>query len=853
MAEIANLGFRADTSELADAKAELHAIAPAAKKAEKAADDLGKAFGGAAAGAARMSSATDKAAASEGRFEAAASGATAATNSEAAAMNAASGAIERKAGWISRLISRLRGVGPASSSAAAGVRNVTQAANDNAGAMRANVGNIAAQFQDIGVTAQMGMSPMMIALQQGTQLSAVFAQSGQSAFKTIAMAIGQVLSPVSLLTIGLVGLLAAGVQAVDWIKLLKGVLNDLADILPTIAPYVLGIGAAFALWNLPAIISGVVGLTKAMWGLVASMLAALGIPGAIILGFAAIIAAANIWRDDLTKMIGIDIVGVVKKAVNFIIGGFVGGYKAIVATWDKIPGALGDATYEAVNFVLRGIQLLINNSIDQINKLIRAAKTVGLLPIFSPEMSRIGDLSIGNPYAGQAKAWNEEANAIIAKEQGKDWVGNFVDGAMSLGKWAADKLRGLAAGLGSDGKKDKDKKDKKAGKTDAEREAEAFAKLVTGAENYVRAKQAEEKALGLTALAAAELKHRTDLINQATQQGIPITDARKKKIEELAAAMAKADMSFENAKAFKEATEAAKKRQQDLNDELKMVGMTVEETIRYRNEVIWLREEKEKLKNATPAQVKALEEYARGMSQTEIAIERARKQAELAREALDFAKDATRGFIDDLKTGLVQGENIFKTFGNAVLNVLDKIIDRMLDMALDQLFSPQGGGGGFFGDIMGSLFSVFGGSGLGDGVRSAASYTSSDFGFDFSFAKGGAFTNAIYRKPTMFSFANGTALGEMGEAGPEAVMPLKRGPDGSLGVQMYNDMQSSGAAANAMRLELVVRAEEGKMFKPTVEAIAEEKSVQVTKAGIAQYDQTMPQRMLQISNDDRAR
>ena len=34
----------------------------------------------------------------------------------------------------------------------------------------------------------------------------------------------------------------------------------------------------------------------------------------------------------------------------------------------------------------------------------------------------------------------------------------------------------------------------------------------------------------------------------------------------------------------------------------------------------------------------------------------------------------------------------------------------------------------------------------------------------------------------MFKFANGGQFGVMGEAGPEAVMPLRRGPDGSLGV-----------------------------------------------------------------------
>ena len=44
-----------------------------------------------------------------------------------------------------------------------------------------------------------------------------------------------------------------------------------------------------------------------------------------------------------------------------------------------------------------------------------------------------------------------------------------------------------------------------------------------------------------------------------------------------------------------------------------------------------------------------------------------------------------------------------------------------------------------------------------------------------AFARGG-----VVDKPTLFPFAKGTGL--MGEAGPEAIMPLKRGADGKLGV-----------------------------------------------------------------------
>jgi lambda family phage tail tape measure protein len=50
-----------------------------------------------------------------------------------------------------------------------------------------------------------------------------------------------------------------------------------------------------------------------------------------------------------------------------------------------------------------------------------------------------------------------------------------------------------------------------------------------------------------------------------------------------------------------------------------------------------------------------------------------------------------------------------------------------------------------------------------------------------AFAKGGTFTNQIVDSPTLFKFAKGTGL--MGEAGPEAIMPLKRDSQGNLGVR----------------------------------------------------------------------
>lgn len=71
-----------------------------------------------------------------------------------------------------------------------------------------------------------------------------------------------------------------------------------------------------------------------------------------------------------------------------------------------------------------------------------------------------------------------------------------------------------------------------------------------------------------------------------------------------------------------------------------------------------------------------------------------------------------------------------------------------------------------------------------------------------AFAKGGAFTNSIVTEPTNFRFAKGGGfgLGLMGEAGPEAIMPLKRAADGSLGVSA----EGFGGGDVAMMMKVVI-------------------------------------------------
>ena len=79
-----------------------------------------------------------------------------------------------------------------------------------------------------------------------------------------------------------------------------------------------------------------------------------------------------------------------------------------------------------------------------------------------------------------------------------------------------------------------------------------------------------------------------------------------------------------------------------------------------------------------------------------------------------------------------------------------------------------------------------------------------------AFAKGGVFdsggvqafaSGGVVTRPTPFKFASGGSFksGLMGEAGPEAILPLKRGSDGKLGVSM-NGGDGTGAGSTVVNI-----------------------------------------------------
>jgi tape measure domain-containing protein len=134
----------------------------------------------------------------------------------------------------------------------------------------------------------------------------------------------------------------------------------------------------------------------------------------------------------------------------------------------------------------------------------------------------------------------------------------------------------------------------------------------------------------------------------------------------------------------------------------------------------------------------------------------------------DVTVNAFKSLEDSLFSMMKDQKFDFTSFVDSVLNDLTRMVIRL------SVIAPIAQG---FLAMMG-LGASGGGGGGGGGVGQVA-FASMGRAFDSSgtqfFAKGG-----IVNSPTAFSHSQG--LGVMGEAGPEAILPLKRGSDGSLGV-----------------------------------------------------------------------
>lgn len=753
MADIAELGFKVDTSGLQAGKAALEELPGAGGKAEVAADKLVGAFEA-------LNAAVTQAAAIMSKLTAAADIQTKATTAVAAAAERAAITIEAVGAGAAIAEKGMLGVAAASEATAAGFALVVTASEGvavsaTAAAAALDVTAISGlasgtALQELGIatvgttmamegtataatTAATALETLTVAntgtaaaaRNTSTSLLGVRA-SATSAFGAFVALVTQF----SLITVALFVLQQAfqvvwtAIKAlIPFVKLFQDGLYGLANVIPIIAPYLVILAAALVLIYAPAIVSGLGALIVLFFELAGAVAAAtlaviafVGWPALIAAALVGLLAVAVVFRDDITHFFGVDIIGAVKETANYMINSLKAAFDVIASVWGNLPNILSAAMIGAVNGVISGINLMTKAAVEGINFIIQMANKIPGVNLGKADATALQIAPVANPAADAMKKWGDDTAKIVQSTMQIDRLGNFGKAIGTGAAWAAAQIKSMADALTKVPKK------KKTGDfmSDADYQQSQVDNIAQKAKNGIAANDALIASIGMTADAMAEAKRQQELLNDAASKHIVLTDQQRTTLMALGKQWGDTDV-------------AAKKAADDYK----------------------------------------------------------------------FEVDTAKGFVSDLKSGLEQGEGFWKSFSDAATNALNKITDRLLNQVIDALFQVQKVGGettNVFSSLWTGISKIAGSafSGLSSffGGAPAASAKGNVFGSSgmVKYAKGGTFANSVVSRPTMFATGSGS-LGIMGEAGPEAIVPLKRGSDGSLGVSIAS--AGGGGAANS--------------------------------------------------------
>ncbi len=237
-------------------------------------------------------------------------------------------------------------------------------------------------------------------------------------------------------------------------------------------------------------------------------------------------------------------------------------------------------------------------------------------------------------------------------------------------------------------------------------------------------------------------------------------------------------------KAYEDLTRGAQQYIDQQRLEAQAIGMTEQAAAR-------LRYEQDLLNRAANDNIKLTPEMTANLKGLAAQMAEAETSTSKLREAYDFAKGTFQGFFEDFRSGLANGEGVWDSFASAAGNALNSISSKLLELVTSKAFDAllglggSAGGGAAGGGILSAIMSIF-------GFANGGAFS---HGNVIPFARGGVVT-----RPTVFPMAKG--MGLMGEAGPEAVMPLRRTADGRLGVAASGGGTGGGTVVNAITVDL---------------------------------------------------
>ena len=576
----------------------------------------------------------------------------------------------------------------------------------SSGARSFQTSNIAAQFQDIAVTSAMGMSPIQIALQQGTQLSAVFNEmgKGKDVIRGIGSAFASIISPVSLVTIGVIAAGAALAQYIASAGDVKTIDEVLEENRKKIEEITAGYNEAKRAYEAYSQAKGIKtnedaeasseAQVKSLTERYHQAQKEISRYSETLRGFARSSLSAEIigQANALAKLAqsageaDADMSGISSTLTKMMAQGFA--TKDLTSWAEEIKtsvegavslkneiGAVAEAAsqitpateaFSRLEAAINGITS--DKAREEVQKLYDKFKD-GTLSV--DELSKaLGSLSANAPdlqthiaeilrLAGAAANARSEIDGI--------WKGAGGKGDKNLGldpksfsdrfggnKDAADQL-----------KRQRDELEKKPKKSavdrKAERDANAYRDLVKSAQDRIDQLELEEQLVGKTGVAAETMRMKLELLQKATDKGRVIDEKKRKEIEALAGSYGKLaekvsaaalaeELRFEQDQMFRSPSE------QRVQSTLRSAGIDPEGDYG----------------QMLAGQIRLNEKLA---------------------EAKDLTLDFAQGFTQDLMNGVSATEAL----ANAVGRLGQQLLDIALNQAINQLFSNLLGGGLFGG------------------------------------------------------------------------------------------------------------------------------------------------------------
>lgn len=265
-----------------------------------------------------------------------------------------------------------------------------QAFTRSAGQARMQMMNLGYQLNDVGMTLATGMNPMTVMIQQGSQIIQIYSGQGgvSQAFKDLSRLLGGLarrLWPLAIIAEGF-GILTREINKTTDVTV--SFMDTTKAVFQAVGRYIWQLidKPVHALKDAFNVVLDFIAewFSKVMNGIIGATIAAVRIVGATWE------LLPDLWHDTWTAIknttlevtqaiinfVTQDMLQGVVRGLDKMLQSFIFAYEAVKIVWQQLPKLMKDAIGGAVNWVVSGVENMVNGAIEGINKLISALQSL---------------------------------------------------------------------------------------------------------------------------------------------------------------------------------------------------------------------------------------------------------------------------------------------------------------------------------------------------------------------------------------------------------------------------------------------------------------------------------------------